>query len=244
MAPWRELRGLRDVAELPFRWSELVSSVPAGDGSFVWVLPGFRTDDSATWALRRFLARLGYQVAGWGLGRNRGDVDGVLPRLTERAAVLGQRHGSLAIVGWSLGGYLGREVAREVPKAVRQVVTLGSPVVGGPKYTIAARHWRRRGIDLDELEAQVARRAQGRPLQVPVTAVYGRRDAIVAWRACIDSIDRVTEHVEVDTTHVGLGFSADVYRVVADRLARPAASPPSDPRPSGGVARNRRVGLL
>lgn len=217
--PWGELRGLRDVAALPLRWSRLVSEAPAGDGTVVWVLPGFRTDDGATWPLRRFLGRVGWAARGWGLGVNRGDVRALLPRLVDAGEALAAEHGRLAIVGWSLGGYLGREVARERPDLVRRVVTLGSPVVGGPKYTLAARHWRRRGVDVDALEREVEARARSRPLRVPVTALYGRRDAVVDWRACIDPFDR-TEHVEVGTTHVGLGFSPAVYRLVADRLAR------------------------
>jgi len=218
--PWNELRGLGDMARLPWRWPGLVESAPPGDGSLVWVLPGFRTDDRITFMLRRFLQRVGYRVRGWGLGRNGGDVERLLPRLVAAAGDLSASHGPLAIVGWSLGGYLGREVARERPELVRRVVTLGSPVVGGPKYTVAARHFRRAGIDLDAIERQVADRARERPLRVPVTALYGRGDAIVAWRACIDRLDRTTEHVEVGTTHLGLGFSPEVYRVVAERLAR------------------------
>jgi hypothetical protein len=32
------------------------------------------------------------------------------------------------------------------------------------------------------------------------------RDAVVAWEACIDQNGTYVEHVEVRTTHVGLGF--------------------------------------
>ena len=50
-------------------------------------------------------------------------------------------------------------------------------------------------------------------------AIYSKTDGVVAWRACIDSRNRNIEHVEVRTTHLGLGFASDVYRVVAQRLA-------------------------
>ena len=33
---------------------------------------------------------------------------------------------------------IAREVARELPERVAQVVTFGTPVVGGPTYTVAA----------------------------------------------------------------------------------------------------------
>jgi len=59
-----------------------------------------------------------------------------------------------------------------------------------------------------------------RPLETPVTAVYSRSDAVVAWKACMDRHGKNVEHVEVESTHPGLGFSPDVYQIIAKRLAR------------------------
>ena len=98
-------------------------------------------------------------------------------------------------------------------------MTLGSPVVGGPKYTAVAETYRQQGVDLDEIERQVAERTRV-PLRTPVTAVYSRRDGVVAWQACIDPQGDTVEHVEVAATHLGLGFSAEVFEVLAERLAR------------------------
>jgi hypothetical protein len=66
----------------------------------------------------------------------------------------------------------------------------------------------------------------------PVIAIYSRRDGIVAWQACIDSNGTNVEHIEVRTTHFGFGFSPDVYKIIAQRLAGialaiPAAEPAS-----------------
>ena len=52
-----------------------------------------------------------------------------------------------------------------------------------------------------------------------VTAIYSRSDRIVAWRACIDRHTPNVEHVEVETTHLGLGLSPEVYEIIATRLA-------------------------
>jgi len=135
------------------------------------------------------------------------------------AAALGA---PVALVGWSLGGYVAREIARDHPDSVRRVVTLGSPVIGGPRYTTVARLASVQGWDLEEIEAWVEARKRV-PLRVPVTALYSRRDAVVAWRACVDPEPGAPiEHVEVATTHLGFGFSAEVYRLVARRLARSA----------------------
>jgi surfactin synthase thioesterase subunit len=128
------------------------------------------------------------------------------------------------LIGWSLGGYLAREVARERPDLVRQVITLGTPVVGGPKYTVVARAFHRQGIDVDAIEAEIELRNQI-SFHTPVTAIYSRKDAVVSWEACIDRDAANVEHIEVRTTHLGFGFSPEVYKIIAKRLAVEADSP-------------------
>ncbi|HWF36578.1 MAG TPA: hypothetical protein VG295_14460, partial [Solirubrobacteraceae bacterium] len=44
-------------------------------------------------------------------------------------------------------------------------------------------------------------------------AVYSKSDEIVKWESCLDP---AAEAIEVDTTHIGMGFDASVWR----RLAR------------------------
>jgi pimeloyl-ACP methyl ester carboxylesterase len=191
------------------------------------VLPGFGAGDGSTMLLRGYLRSLGYAVRGWGLGRNGGNVATLIPRVMEVVAGYAERHGqSVRLVGWSLGGNLAREVARERPDIVDQVITLGTPAVGGPKYTAVAEQYRRRGYDLDTIEAEVANRERT-PIRVPVTAIYSRSDAIVTWQACLDRISPSVEHVEVATTHLGLGLSPEVYRIIADRLVATATGRPA-----------------
>ncbi|MEI8153626.1 MAG: tripartite tricarboxylate transporter substrate-binding protein, partial [Hyphomicrobiales bacterium] len=49
-------------------------------------------------------------------------------RMVERANHLAATHGSrISLVGWSLGGIFARQIARDIPDAIRQVVTMGSP---------------------------------------------------------------------------------------------------------------------
>ena len=184
------------------------------------VLPGYGAGDASTAVLRAYVRFLGYRPQGWGLGRNSGEVPDLLPRVAERLEALAREEGrAIGLIGWSLGGYLAREAARERPRAAQQVITLGSPVVGGPKYTAVAGAYRRRGVDLDAIEAEVAARNR-QPFETPVTAVYSRSDGVVAWQACIDRHSTNVEHVEVETTHLGLGFSPKVFQTIAERLAR------------------------
>ena len=214
-----EARGLLELPRLMLRFPEL-SRQPRGKGEPVMVLPGYGAGDASTLLLRSYLRYLGYDARGWIIGRNSGDVPALFPRVVSGLESLARETGKpVRLIGWSLGGYLAREAARERPDIAHQVITLGSPVVGGPKYTLVAEAYRRSGIDLDEIERQVASRNVV-PLRTPVVAIYSRNDGVVAWEACIDHHCERVEHVEVETTHLGLGFAPEVYTIVAQRLVR------------------------
>jgi len=220
-APAAEALGvLRGVATLP---TLALRRAPRGDGGTVRVLPGYLTGDASTTVLRAYLRLLGYRPLGWGLGVNRGDVtalaDAVAAQVRQDAAASGR---PVRIVGWSLGGVIGREVARREPALVSHVITMGSPVVGGPVYTAAAASYRAGGWDLDAIAAAVAER-NAAPMPVPVTALYSRADRIVAWQACLDPNPlSPTRHVEVPGTHAELGVSPHVLRLVGQALAEGA----------------------
>ena len=218
---WRagfgELATPLELVRLALRWPTLPAARTGGH-SAVLLVPGFGAAEGSLFALQRYLERRDFDAVPWGLGRNHGDVPNLMPLLAERVRTLSRERGEpVALVGWSLGGYLAREAARDEPASIRHVVTIGSPIIGGPKYTTVAPYYRRKGIDVDEIERDVAERYRV-PLRVPVTAIYSRRDGVVAWRACIDEWSPDVEHIRVDSTHVGLGFSPEVLEIVADRL--------------------------
>lgn len=214
-----EIRGALEPARLLFR-APLLATLPRGDGSHVMLLPGYGASESSTTMLQGFLRLLGYRSSAWGLGRNTGNVAKLMPRVLDRVDELVAEHDAdVHLLGWSLGGYIAREAARERPDKIRSVITMGSPVIGGPKYTTVAGRYRRNGHDLDEIERLVDAR-YAKPLATPVTAIFSKSDGIVAWEACIDRRSPGMEHVEVQTTHIGLGFCPEVYRIIAQRLAR------------------------
>jgi pimeloyl-ACP methyl ester carboxylesterase len=213
--------GALELARLTWYLPQLLTLRPT-TRQRVLVMPGFGAGDESTLLLRAYLNALGHRAEGWNLGRNSGDVPALLDASVRKVAELQRQTGEpVSLVGWSLGGYIAREVARELPGLVTRVITLGSPVVGGPKYTAVAGVFGARGESLDAIEAMVDAR-YAVPLRVPVTAIFSKRDRVVAWQACIDDRSPEVEHVEVRTTHIGLGFAPEVYRIVADRLARSA----------------------
>ncbi len=195
----------------------MLARQPRGHGEPVRLFPGFRAGDASTAALRRYLSGLGYDARGWGLGRNTGRVPALLGRATAAAArdaaASGQR---LHLIGWSLGGVIARELARDRPDLVAQVITFGSPIVGGPRYTALAHMFGPERIAA--IEAGIRDRS-ATPITVPVTAIHSRRDGIAGWTACIDDLTPGAENLEVRSTHIGMGIDPDVWEIIAQRLA-------------------------
>ena len=193
---------------------------PKGEGEPVLVLPGFMASDRSTWMLRGFLERIGYRIYPWALGRNRRAMMEYLPILLERLQQIADQHEMPArLIGWSRGGIIARELARERPALVDRVITLGTPVIGGLGATFVAR-WVQRELGMSP--AQMARLMAERnvtPIRVPVKAIYSKTDGVVAWRACLDDETEDFETFEVISSHIGLGTNQQVLRLVA-RLLR------------------------
>lgn len=225
-APWLALsEGPRAFAELGWfaaAAGPLLALAPRGDGHRVLVLPGFLADDRSTRPLRWFLRRLGYRVSGWRVGRNLGPTDRIIDGVVERFERLSAKGAPMSLVGWSLGGIYARELARFFPDAVRQVITLGSPIgLTDPRAGNAA------GASgllspffSDRVRPGLADRSA--PLPMPSTAIYTRTDGIVAWRSSRQPRGDRAESIEVPGSHCGLGHNPLVLRIIAERLAQPA----------------------
>ena len=185
-----ELAALHQFTRLAMHSPRLLAA-RRGSGEPVVLLPGLGGGDVSMSPLRGYLSSLGYRAVGWGLGTNDGDLERLLPRLASMLEELvAQRRRPAALVGQSLGGYLARELAREHPGLVAQVITFGTPML---------------------------RSRSRQPLRCPVTVMYSKADRIVPWRSCIDP-DPSADNVEVTSTHLGMGIDPDVWRVVARQL--------------------------
>ena len=74
-------------------------------------------------------------------------------------------------------------------------------------------------MSLDKIEQAIEWRDL-RVLELPITNIYSKNDGIVAWEACIDHKSPNVEHFEVNTSHLGLGISAAVFRIIAQQLRK------------------------
>lgn len=218
-------RVLGEAAALPWA-GRLMRLSPKGDGHPVVVLPGFLGSDRATKLMRRKLISQGYDARPWTLGRNLGptSIGHEGEHLAERIEDVFRETGrKVSLVGWSLGGIMAREVAKEAPEMVRQVITLGSPFGGSPSSSRLAEVYRRvTGEETDTPEfAHMIRDMKAPPPRVPSTAIFSRSDGIVNWRTCVERPAPWTDNIEVVSSHCGLVVNPVVLCALADRLALP-----------------------
>lgn len=198
-----------------------------GQGRTVMLFPGLGTDSLSLWPLRRHLERAGFRALDWGQGVNRGplgDVDAWLDQLAGHVHKRIAPADQASLVGWSLGGFYARELAKRLPEHVPHVITIGTPFSGGPEDTHVGWLFRllngRRAEEHHRLRDRLAE-----PPPVPTISLYSQRDGIVAWEAC-----RHTERwplardIEVQASHMGMGWSPEVLQRVTALLAIHRAS--------------------
>lgn len=226
-ALWRS-EHWRTVADLMQFWGALpwLMNGPRGDGHAVLVLPGMLAADESTAGLRSVLVARGYRAESWGLGPNIGPTrritDGIITRLHD----LHDRTGRpVSLVGWSLGGFLARELSRRFPSMCRLVITLGTPLRLGldddPGLTTVGEIFASlRPFHTDFLVTATGPHTPA-PVPVPATAIYSKADGVVPWQACLERPGRGSESVEVTASHCGMGFHPGALSVVLDRLRQP-----------------------
>ena len=193
-------------------WRELQQAAPKGDGHPVLVVPGFLTNDAYMSTLQSRIREQGYAVYGWDDGFNVGADKTVAGHLAARLKEIYAENGNkkVSLIGYSLGGVYARELARQYPDMVRNVITLSSPF-GLKDARVDSINGFYGGTASPE--ATLA------PPPVPTTAVYSRSDMVVDWRTALNAKAPQAENIEVHGGHVLMPFNAEVTAVVLDRLA-------------------------
>jgi triacylglycerol lipase len=212
-------RAALSVARLAGAGARL-DAAPRGDGRPVMVLPGLFNSDLSNLVLRRYLDRLGYRAEPWALGRNFGtrtigkDAARLLARLERVAAEAGA---PVTLIGVSLGGIMARLAAHRRPGLVREVITIAAPYAGHPHATNVWRAFELvTGERVDSPEVRALSEEVARPLPVPATAIWSRRDGLVNGFACHDAHARC---IEVESGHIGVQLNPEVMLKVAEVLA-------------------------
>lgn len=223
------------IAELPralFEFACLIPGhfvlkrAPRGDGHPVITLPGYRSDDTAMLAMRRYLDRWGYAAYPWGLGTNLGvgyqRIDYEQRMLTRLENIVEKHDEAATLIGWSQGGVIAREVAKKRPELVRQIITLGSPLADAPEATTVFRIFQRTSAEEITNELMSFMREVSTPLpDVRCICIYSKSDGIVAAEIARDLVSPNVENIRVTSSHLGMGVNPVVLFIIADRLSQP-----------------------
>jgi triacylglycerol lipase len=205
--------------------------VPHGTGQPVLLIPGFLAGDASLLTLTRWLRRIGYEPVRAGLRVNAGCAGATVDRLAGLLREVAASKGPVALIGQSRGGLLGRALALRERERVAGLVTLGSPLLD--ERAVHPNVWRT-GAALARLGdrgvpglltsdcadgpccARYRRERRARfPGDVGFVSLYSRRDGIVDWHACLDPGAR---HVEVASSHAGMGAEVSAYIAIAHAL--------------------------
>ncbi len=221
-----EFRAGLEACALPYALP-LLMRAGRGDGKPVLLIPGFTSSDNATYFVRRYLQRLGYDVYGWQLGTNNGLSAENFEALERRLAAIYQDTGRrVSLVGWSLGGFYARALANKHSPMVAKLITVGTtfsmPTPRGVNRVINRLYGHLNpyqqmdeffiGSDLWEYTPAV-----------PSTSIYSKGDGVNNWQYCLDSEGGLSENVRVWGSYSGMTVNPLVYHVLADRLAQDPA---------------------
>jgi hypothetical protein len=103
---------------------------------------------------------------------------------------------------------------------VRQVISIGSPFNAEADHTNAGWLFRLLSGHSSAMDPALSRRLR-KPPPMRTTSIYSRSDGVVAWQTCQHhKPSRLVHDIEVDSSHLGMGWNRDVLAAVADRLAQ------------------------
>lgn len=197
---WGELRSLA----LPS--PRLTDIAPARRPQPVMLLPGFGTHPVRMAKMRRALNAAGHRVTDWGLGFNLGPSQENFAFLLERIGQTARRHGMpVALVGWSLGGLFAREAAKQRPRAVSRVITMGTPFSGNLRANNAWRAYQfitGHSVDEPPIPGDYAMKPP-----VPTVALWSPLDGVIAPRSACGRKGERDRAVSVRCCH--LAFPSD-----------------------------------
>jgi triacylglycerol lipase len=205
---------------------------PAGDGRPVMLVPGFLAGDQTLTRMAVWLRTGGFVLTRSGISWNTRCMEPTVVDLERRLERAVEQTGERALlIGQSRGGTIGRALATLRPDLVGSLVTLGSPLLD--QLSVKAHVWApiltvgtlgTFGVpgmfSIHCLNGDCCARTRAAmtapfPEDVTFVSLYSQSDEIVNWESCLDA---ASVQIEVDVSHLGMGFSREVWEAIADAL--------------------------
>jgi predicted esterase YcpF (UPF0227 family) len=201
--------------------------------SKIMMIPGFMAGDASLYPLAIGLRAMGHQIFFAGIWSNvdcpRQTMERLARALESSFYIDGRK---VVLVGHSLGGIYGRELARRFPQMIERTILLGSAIRAPLDHSnpfvrmwfmATRRSHHEGGSCLDHLSSLCgAHRPEPVSAGIAQTIIYSRNDAVVDWRSCIETGPNI-EAIEVRAGHNSMPFSPEVLAIVAERARRVAA---------------------
>ena len=212
------LREALSVVEPIARKFRPALDIPRSDNpQIVVLLPGFATHPMRMRYMAEQIERAGHKVKRWGLGFNMGPTEEVFEYLSARIEAVHARYGKkVVLVGWSLGGLFGRELAKRHPDIVSKVVTMGSPFSQTPYdnnvwriYQLITGH----RVSSPPIQADMKEKPP-----VETVALWSPRDGIIAPRAACGLPAERDRAVALRCSHMGFSNSPEAIFAVLKEL--------------------------
>jgi triacylglycerol lipase len=231
---WLESRAGLEAAKLVRSRVWRGEGVTDGRGQPVLLIPGFLAGDGSLSMLTHWLRRSGYHTRKAGIRVNVDCSGRALARLESSLEELVERQGRPAIIiGQSRGGTFAKVLAQTRPDLVAGVISLGTPQVDPlavhPLVRLQVEAvalggslripnlFSRSCIEGDCCETFWDHLAAPLDPSIGYLAIYSKTDGIVDWKSCLDPS---AEHLEIQSSHCGMGMNPGAYRGIADALKR------------------------
>ena len=198
--------------------------IEEGTGVPTVVIPGFSTTNSSTYFMRKVLNDRDHRTIKWCQPRNNGFSQEVLERSIIQVKALADGSGhKVNVTGHSLGGCIARMVANEIPDYVNIVATLGSPI--NSIELVHDNSISKYDTVVGQVGAAVLQYEEFYELfnknpPVPTTSLYSKSDGVVHWTNSVIPESDMSENIEVESGHFGMGFDLFTAEVIANRLAQ------------------------
>ena len=205
------------VEPIARRFRPALDIVKSDNPQIVVLLPGFATHPMRMRYMAEQIERAGHKVKRWGLGFNMGPTEEIFETLSARIEAVHERYGKkVVLVGWSLGGLFGRELAKRHPDIVSKVVTMGSPFSQTPYHNNIWRIY----------QAVTGHRVSSPPIKaemkvkppVETVALWSPKDGIIAPRAACGLPGERDRAVALRCSHMGFSNSPEAIYAVLKEL--------------------------
>ncbi|MEE4153632.1 MAG: alpha/beta hydrolase [Erythrobacter sp.] len=214
------LLGEFDLLLEPFRRLFRKLDIPKTDNpKLVLIMPGFASGPYRMRYMARMLEKAGHRTKRWGMGFNWGADEELFERLEARLMGVCKRYRKdVVILGWSLGGLYGRELARLHPDCVSKVITLGSPFSGSLRANNVWRVYQAiAGHSVDQLPIETDLSAKP---PVETVAMWSASDGAIAPRSAAGYPGERDRAVALRCTHTGFTYAPEAIHAVLDELER------------------------